>query len=315
MYSKDYYKILGVSATATLSEIKIAYRKLSKKFHPDINDGDKFFEEKFKEILEAYEILSNEEKRKNYNSTIYNNFKNDKYKNEQYQEFVRKRNDEFEKQKDDLRKWEESLKEKEKTLNSDQGSNRKFIYLVSTIGLIFIIFIIQFTLKKSEKKSSNKYPITLLDTDSISNYYQVISDFDTIAKGSQKTITEPVVSRINNPENELLNYNFLKKLDGNWSGKISQFNRKGSYDIRFICKSDKGEFKIIYPSLGCSGIWEIEKISNKLFNFKEKILLGKNACLDDVLVELKIINNKKLELYFYFPGTTTLNAKGIITKM
>lgn len=45
----NYYKILGVENFASLDDIKMAYRKLSKKFHPDVNDGDKFFEEKFKD--------------------------------------------------------------------------------------------------------------------------------------------------------------------------------------------------------------------------------------------------------------------------
>lgn len=63
---KDHYRTLGVSSTANLSVIKTSYRKLSKKFHPDVNDGDKFFEERFKEIQEAYEILSDDIKRRRY---------------------------------------------------------------------------------------------------------------------------------------------------------------------------------------------------------------------------------------------------------
>ncbi len=63
---RDYYYILGVSYTASDLEIKKAYRKLSMKFHPDKNFGDKYFEERFKEIHEAYEVLSNTEKRQDY---------------------------------------------------------------------------------------------------------------------------------------------------------------------------------------------------------------------------------------------------------
>jgi chaperone protein DnaJ len=62
----EFYDRLGVSETATLDEIKKAYRKLAIKYHPDKNPGDKEAEEKFKEISEAYEVLSNEEKRENY---------------------------------------------------------------------------------------------------------------------------------------------------------------------------------------------------------------------------------------------------------
>lgn len=63
---RDYYEILGVSKTAAEDEIKKAFRKLARKHHPDVNPGDKSAEEKFKEINEAYEVLSDPEKRKRY---------------------------------------------------------------------------------------------------------------------------------------------------------------------------------------------------------------------------------------------------------
>ena len=66
MEYKDYYKILGVEKTATQDEIKKAYRKLAMKHHPDRNAGKKSSEEKFKEITEANEVLSDPEKRKKY---------------------------------------------------------------------------------------------------------------------------------------------------------------------------------------------------------------------------------------------------------
>lgn len=62
----DYYKILGVGKKASLSEIKKAYRKLARKYHPDLNPGDKAAERSFKEITEAYEVLKDPEKRKQY---------------------------------------------------------------------------------------------------------------------------------------------------------------------------------------------------------------------------------------------------------
>lgn len=63
---KDYYKILGVSKTASKDEIKKAYRKLAQQYHPDANEGDKAAEQRFKEISEAHSILSNDEKRAEY---------------------------------------------------------------------------------------------------------------------------------------------------------------------------------------------------------------------------------------------------------
>lgn len=63
---RDYYEILGVSKTATADEIKKAYRQKAIQYHPDKNPGDKEAEEKFKEAAEAYEVLSNDEKRQRY---------------------------------------------------------------------------------------------------------------------------------------------------------------------------------------------------------------------------------------------------------
>ena len=64
--AKDFYEVLGVPRTATEKEIRQAYRKLARKFHPDVNPGDKNAESKFKEIGEAYEVLSDPENRKKY---------------------------------------------------------------------------------------------------------------------------------------------------------------------------------------------------------------------------------------------------------
>ena len=66
MAKRDYYDVLGVSKSADNKEIKKAYRKIAIKFHPDKNPGDKQAEEKFKEAAEAYEVLSNNEKRQRY---------------------------------------------------------------------------------------------------------------------------------------------------------------------------------------------------------------------------------------------------------
>ncbi|MBE6599890.1 MAG: molecular chaperone DnaJ [Ruminococcaceae bacterium] len=65
---RDYYEVLGVAKTASDDEIKKAYRKLAKKYHPDVNPGDKTAEEKFKEANEAYAILSDADKRAAYDS-------------------------------------------------------------------------------------------------------------------------------------------------------------------------------------------------------------------------------------------------------
>ena len=63
---RDYYEVLGVQKGASDDEIKKAFRKQSKKYHPDLNPGNKEAEEKFKEVNEAYQVLSDSDKRAKY---------------------------------------------------------------------------------------------------------------------------------------------------------------------------------------------------------------------------------------------------------
>ena len=71
---RDYYEVLGVSKNANEDEIKKAYRSLAKKYHPDMNPGDKDAEIKFKEVNEAYAVLSDSEKRSKYDRFGHNAF-------------------------------------------------------------------------------------------------------------------------------------------------------------------------------------------------------------------------------------------------
>src|SRR3974377_100688 len=63
---QDYYDLLGVSNKATAKDIRAAFRKLARKYHPDLNPGDKSAEEKFKQVQEAYDVLSDTKKRQMY---------------------------------------------------------------------------------------------------------------------------------------------------------------------------------------------------------------------------------------------------------
>ena len=76
MAKRDYYDVLGIKKNSNPDQIKSAYRKLAVKYHPDKNEGDKAAEEKFKEASEAYHVLSNSERKQNYDNFGHAAFQN-----------------------------------------------------------------------------------------------------------------------------------------------------------------------------------------------------------------------------------------------
>ena len=76
MAKRDYYDVLGVTQNSTPEQIKAGYRKQAIKYHPDKNKGDKTSEEKFKEASEAYHVLSDKERKQNYDNFVHASFQN-----------------------------------------------------------------------------------------------------------------------------------------------------------------------------------------------------------------------------------------------
>jgi TonB family protein len=138
MTSKDYYSILGVSQNSSEEEIKSAYRKLSKKFHPDLNEGDKYFEDRFREVQEAYDILCDPVLREQYDSS-----------------FVDKK-EATSKESEDQNIREEQMK------YGNKRSSKKSKLIVSALLILAVFTLIRQGIKKevsdfAKKKSEEEY--------------------------------------------------------------------------------------------------------------------------------------------------------------
>lgn len=156
---KNYYDILGVKQNATSEEIRIAYRKLSLKFHPDKNNGDEFLQEMYKNVVEANEILSNKERRQEYDknmsfksSSSSNNFQNS---NNNYQKndaiLLQKVTEYISKQNDVI-----SARIKLDKAHDRKRYRNNYMSFPKFFGLLFLMFIL-YIIFVSRASSSDTY--------------------------------------------------------------------------------------------------------------------------------------------------------------
>lgn len=165
---KNHYQTLGIERTSSQDEIKQAYRKLALKFHPDKNDGDKFFEERFKQIQEAYEVLSEPYEKGKYDSdfdrfffgrqSYQNTYTNQTYQDKKEEpkvdpEEIRRKKEE----KERLAKEEAERKRvKEIKRNADLSfEDKAWIGLGSgfTMGILGVIMFFKYLAEGYNKKS------------------------------------------------------------------------------------------------------------------------------------------------------------------
>ena len=171
---KNHYQILGISRNADSKEIKKAYKKLAVQFHPDKNSGDKYFEERFKEIQESYEILTNQQKKSEYDR-LYDSFYSNKQKDNhsQSQSTYKNTSTHYSNQKEEERKQEEKKKEEaEKRRVSNIKKNAElafedkawiFVANFTVIGSIIGLFMfIKYRAEGYNKKSSQACGVSIL---------------------------------------------------------------------------------------------------------------------------------------------------------
>lgn len=153
----NYYETLGVSKNASADEIKSAYRKLAMKYHPDRNPGDKAAEEKFKEISVAYDILSDEKKRANYD------YYGSSSSNQNYQNYQNYQNQSYTQEEDIFWQWMNGAFNQNSKDSQDSKNTYRYYYytnekkpetkseslgalLTSVLMLVFGIFLFKFSL-------------------------------------------------------------------------------------------------------------------------------------------------------------------------
>ncbi|MDC9723475.1 MAG: DnaJ domain-containing protein [Urechidicola sp.] len=169
---KNHYQILGINRNAESKEIKQAYKKLAVKFHPDKNNGDKYFEERFKEIQESYEVLINTQKKTEYDR-VYDSFYSNKQKENYNQSQSTYKNTSYSNYKETERKQEQKKKEEaEKSRVSNIKKNtelafedKAWIFLANftIIGSIVGLFMfVKYRAEGYNKKSSQVCGISVL---------------------------------------------------------------------------------------------------------------------------------------------------------
>lgn len=313
---KDYYKTLGVQPNADIENIRNAYRKLSKKFHPDVNNGDKFFEEKFKEIQEAYEMLCDASKRKQYDFNRANFKKSNNFKQE-HEDYLRKKEEELKKQKEDFKKWEEFLKKKEEALTEKE--KQKVKQTKKPLYAILLLILIAISVSLIYLTAGKKRPDTINSTINNQTIDTPIADV-----GNDDNFKYPVVRTkvLNGKAYQKdsrgdwyeMQSSLAENIDGKWTGSAFQYDVKESWTIKFTCNSKEETFLIEYPSLGCNGTLSIENITDSEIEFKENIQEGQGICNNNGKIKLRIISSKKLAYLYYLPNSSVVNAEGQITK-
>lgn len=164
---KDYYQILGIEKHASKIEIKRAFRLYATKFHPDKQNGDEFFEDRFKEIREAYETLIDDSKRRYYDLNYQNNTSNDNSSGQFSREYNLKQKEvELKKKESDLLKkeqdlhYEDLLKEKSNRIKKTRELGNKLYYKskkINITGLYISINTDRYLFENYFHAKSNRY--------------------------------------------------------------------------------------------------------------------------------------------------------------
>jgi len=284
---KDYYQFLGVNKDASADEIKSAYRKLSKKFHPDVNYGDKFFEERFKEIQEAYEVLSNPIRKGTYDTrcgfTSVNQNREQQSKPQAEPSF----NQSSPPPKQPNNVHQEPIPKPPKKSNSNVWGIVVFILVGGFFHAVF----------KSGNKHESSYSTPL----------------ETAYTPTTNTAPEPVTTEPIKTVRSSKVTSISTLLRGTWVGSAYQYDIGETWGVKLISK--KGKYTIEYPSLGCGGKWILTESNSDKMVFQEQINYGVETCNDGGIIIITLDFNQELKLSCYYPDVNTLIATGNLHKL
>jgi len=201
----NYYIVLGVKNTATFEEIKAAYRALAKKYHPDKNPGNKAAEDFFKEVQQAYAVLSNPEKRKNFDLKFNYGSQKEPVKKHTSSSFHYSGNSYQYAQQQAYYKQQQANKERPKPKGKTKPDKSENYYILISVGLsmMLLYFIISYSTKKDipiPSVTDNKNEKSVIDdtVSGIGNFESPYSNYfgeEIYSEGTKNSIT------INNSEN------------------------------------------------------------------------------------------------------------------
>jgi len=287
---KNYYQILSISEGASDEEIKAAFRKLSKKFHPDANLGNAAFEEYFKEVQEAYEILSDSKQRMVYDNKLkdylfYLRFKKGNTNQEQYNTNGHTQHT----------ACEPLVSRKYRIPAFSNKLTAFFAHEKSSVFAIAIILIVAIITYLSIHKTNQRQPsIVIADTSNTAQSAEPLASNFEAALEKQKV--------------------FWQQFDGNWIGRGTEVNTKLVFTIQLSCNFERSEFLIKYPTLGFAGHWELKNTDDDKADFKEVLESGLLNNMQSGRAELLVVNKNTLHYSYYFPTDQNLMAEGTLTK-
>lgn len=296
--------------TASTEEIKTAFRKLSKKFHPDVNAGDAFFADRFKEIQEAYDVLTDEEKRDDYDRRLFS-FLNRGFDRE-FLEGLKRRQEEKRKAEELKRREEEMLREEQFRREAEEAWAQEEQARVTAE-------------RRRRRSKVMLWGVTILPVMILAGLYaaRIIPRVNTGA--AQPVDTVAVVPAIDSAvtakkdtatekTTPLGKDRRMRNLNGRWTGLVYQFQLKEDRPIEFSCNASRGRFQVSYPDNDCRGKWELIKIDVEDFHFRENITEGQDSCTQGGLIVLSPYKRRQYHYSYYWPNDKTLAASGYITR-